>query len=79
MKRPCQRRAEQKHAAEARLACSHAHYALEPGGVTAVQGHDALVVVSCLMKRTRPQIESHVNFVHADVSSLNNQVLGKAG
>ena len=50
------------------------------GWETAVHHHGALVVEGSLLKRTRPQIQSDVNFVHADVSfSLNNQVLEKAG
>src|SRR6185437_11740649 len=40
------------------------------GGETAIHRLHALVVDGCLLKRTRPQIEPDVNFVHADVSSF---------
>src|SRR5450432_2923022 len=41
------------------------------GWETAIHGLGALVVDSSLLKRTRPHVESDVNFLHADVSSFN--------
>src|SRR6266851_4972324 len=40
------------------------------GRKTVVHDHDAILIDDCLLKGTRPQIESDVNFVHADVSSF---------
>src|SRR5687767_10647185 len=41
------------------------------GGETAIHSNGALVAEGRLLKRTRPEIESDVNFLHADVSSFN--------
>src|SRR5260370_22934774 len=47
------------------------------GSETSIRGHRPISADGHLLKSTRPEIESDVNYLHADVSSLNNQVLGK--
>jgi hypothetical protein len=47
------------------------------GRETSIHFNRAIGLDGYLLKITRPQIESDVNYLHADVSSLNNQVLGK--
>jgi hypothetical protein len=44
---------------------------------TSIHLNRAIAPDAYLLKTTRPKIESDVNYLHADVSSLNNQVLGK--
>jgi hypothetical protein len=48
------------------------------GAEAAIHSRRASARDGYLMKRTRPKIESDINYAHADVSSLK-QVLEKAG